>query len=506
MLAAAVLAAAYLIWNPPSADLAAQTFRADLFSEHGFLIFNNLWYSGHYLPGYSVLYPPLGAALGPRLVGALAAVAAAGLFAAIARHRYGDRARLAIWWFGAATATNLLTGRITFSLGLAVGLGALYALQRRRTAMAAALGALTALASPVAALFVALASATVATGAWRRSAAAAGAASLAVVVVLSLAFPTDGYFPFATTAFLPVPLFAFAVLALAPRHERWLRRGVVIYLGMTIVFACVHTPVGANAARLGALFAGPALALVLAGRRPLALALVAVPLLYWQWVAPIRDVSNALGDPSVHASYFEPLTDELDRLAGGPVRIEVPPTRDRWESAYLAPRYPLARGWLRQLESEDFRLFTGGNLTPASYRRWLDEHAISYVALPDVRFDYLAKDEAALLGAGLRYLKQVWRGDHWVLYRVQRSTPLVTPAGASLESLGPADVALDVARAGDYLVRVHYTPYWSVREGDACVARDGHWTRVEAHAPGRVAISARLSLAGLLRQDRSCSG
>ena len=48
MLVAVVLAAAYLIASPWSADLAAQTFRADLFADHGFLIWNNLWYSGSY--------------------------------------------------------------------------------------------------------------------------------------------------------------------------------------------------------------------------------------------------------------------------------------------------------------------------------------------------------------------------------------------------------------------------------------------------------------------------
>src|SRR4051794_37114899 len=99
MLAAAVLAAIYLIASPASADLAAQTFRADLFADHGFLVWNNFWYSGHTLPGYTLISPPVGALLGPRLVGALAAVAAAGCFGALARHRYGERARLATWWF-----------------------------------------------------------------------------------------------------------------------------------------------------------------------------------------------------------------------------------------------------------------------------------------------------------------------------------------------------------------------------------------------------------------------
>src|SRR5437773_6041264 len=100
MLVAGLFAIAYLILRPASADLAAQTFRSDLFASHGFLIWNNDWYGGHYLPSYSLLFPPLGAALGPRVVGSLAAVAAAGLFGVIARRRYGDPARLGVLWFG----------------------------------------------------------------------------------------------------------------------------------------------------------------------------------------------------------------------------------------------------------------------------------------------------------------------------------------------------------------------------------------------------------------------
>ena len=82
---AALLAAIYLAVAPASQDLAAATFRADLFSEHGFALWNNQWYSGHYLLSYSVLYPPLAALLGVRLVGALAVVAAAAVFAALAQ-------------------------------------------------------------------------------------------------------------------------------------------------------------------------------------------------------------------------------------------------------------------------------------------------------------------------------------------------------------------------------------------------------------------------------------
>src|SRR5262249_7197413 len=103
MLAAAVLAVAYLIVAPSPADLAAQTFRADLSAATLFLIWTDFWSGAPSLLGYSLLSPPLGALIGPRWVGVVAVLATAACFGFIARDRFGDRARIAIWWFGAAT-------------------------------------------------------------------------------------------------------------------------------------------------------------------------------------------------------------------------------------------------------------------------------------------------------------------------------------------------------------------------------------------------------------------
>ena len=55
-------------------------------------------------------------------------------------------------------------------------------------------------------------------------------------------------------------------------------------------------------------------------------------------------------------------------------------------------------------------------------------------------------------------------------------------------------------------MRIHYTPYWTVTDGDACVQRDGDWTRLDVRSPGAVEIAARFSFAGLLRRDSECSG
>ena len=512
---AAAIAVAYVIVQPSSVDLAAQSFRADLFSVHGFLLWNDYWYGGHYLLPYSVLFPPLAALLGVRVVGALSAVAIAALFAALAYPRYGERAWLATLWLGAATATMLMANRLTFALGTAIGMAALLAVQRRHPVVATALAAVSGLGSPVAALFVAVAGAALAVTGSRRTGMALACAALLPVIVLALAFPTGGYFPFVFTAFLPVPLFAAAALLLLPPRERVLRAGVLVYAGLCIFLFAFHTQIGANAARLGSLFGGPILALGLAGRRPVALAVVALPILWWQWVAPVRDIAAAWDEPSTSSGYYRPLLAELDRLAGGrPVRIEVPPTRNRFESEYIAPRFPLSRGWLRQSESGDFHLFTGNRLSPASYRAWLQDQGVTYVALADAAPDYLAKDEDDLIRGGLGYLRPVWSNDHWHLYRLRGAVGLVSTtgqrpraaSGARVSEVDPQSFTLAVRKPGAYLVRFHYTPYWTVTAGNACTRDDRGWTRVDLHSGGRVEVAARFSGAGLLRRRSECSG
>ena len=122
---------------PPLRDLAAHTFRAEFFEDHGFAIWNNTWYGGHYMLSYSVLFPPLAALLSPVWAAAGAAVTSAWLFDRIVRARWGEAGAWAGLWFGVLGAVALLAnGWLVFALGVAFGLGALRALQvgRRGTA------------------------------------------------------------------------------------------------------------------------------------------------------------------------------------------------------------------------------------------------------------------------------------------------------------------------------------------------------------------------------------
>jgi hypothetical protein len=485
---AAAVAIAYLVAAPVSADLGAQAYRAWLFGHAGFALWDNAWYGGHPLPGYSLLFPPLGALLGVRIVGALSVVAAAALFAALVRPVFpARRAALGAAWFAAGIGVQLLTGRMAFLLGVAVGLGALLAVQRGRRATGVGLAVATTLASPVAGAFLALAG----VARWRRAGLALAAGAVVPGLALAVLFPEGGAEPFVAGAFWPAFVALSGLALLLGREQPALRNGAALAAALCLVAFAVANPLGGNASRLGALFAGPLLACVpLAGTRR-AVALAALPVLaYWQLMPPVRDAVVSTGDPATRASYYAPV---LARLPAGSGRVEVPFTRSHWDARWMAERVPLARGWQRQLDRDRNALFYEGALTAARYRAWLRENAVAWVALPDAALDASAQREAALLRAGVGGLREVWRSRHWRLYRVAHPTPIGT------RTLGTD--AFTVGGSG--VVRVRWSPYWSVVAGAGCVRRapGGDWTLVTTDGPRGVRIAQRFSLARGLARD-----
>lgn len=490
---ATALAAAYLLTHPRSPDLAAQLLRVKLFVAEGpFGVWNNWWYAGHALPGYSVLFPALGWLLSPQLAGALGAVTAAACFDALARDRFGDRARLGSLWFAAGTATELLSGRLTFVVGLAAALATALALQRRRTAPALAAALLTGLISPVAALFAALAgAATMTSPALSKTAGAATAtAALLPVLATTLIFGGPaGPEPFALSALLPIPILAAAALLATPTTHRPLRAGLVLYAAGCLLAYAVPNPVGGNAARLAALTAGPLAALLITRRRVLLLA--ALPLLYLQTQGAVRDVTQAQTDPSTTAAYYQPLLTFLTEQPGPPFRIEIPFTRDHWEAYELEragrDRIPLARGWERQLDTADNPLFYDNRLTATRYGRWLHASAVRFVALPDAPLDPSARREASLIEAGLPYLHLVERDPHWRIYAVDRPTPIVGGA-ATLTAMGPDWLRLRATRPGIALIRIRYSWLWRGGRLD----RQGDFLGLRVRRAGTIVLRAGL--------------
>jgi len=503
-LVAAAIALAYVIASPPSLDLAAHMFRARLFAIEGFGIWNNLWYSGHATPGYSVLFPPVSAALTPQLAAAIAAIATAILFEPLARRHRGEDAWLGALVFAAATATNLFTGRLAFAFGMLPATAAVVALDRQRWLWAAALAALTALSSPVAALIPALAGAAYAlTGAWRGLAACAGA--LVPIALLAIAFPEGGREPFAPSAFWPIPLVALGLLLAVPRRGRVLRAALVLYAVGTIASYVVASPAGSNVARLGTFLAAPIAALALWPDRRRLLVLAALPLLYLEWHDPVRDLTAAVGDPSGAKGYYAPLLSFLARQSGPPFRIEIPFTAGHWEAYEVAQRFPIARGWERQLDIKYNALFYDGRLTAASYDAWLHRDAIRFVAIADAPLDYSALAEAALIDHGQPYLRLVMRSAHWRVFAVAHAAPIVQGA-ATLTALGPDSLTLRVEHPGSAVARVHFTPYWALAGSPGCVAPAGDFTSLTLRRAGLARLVIRFSPARIGARSPRCTG
>jgi hypothetical protein len=388
--------------------------------------------------------------------------------------------------------------------------GCALALQRRHTGPALGLAIVTALASPVAALFAALAGAAHAVGrfadARKASATFTGLATagcaLTPVLLLALAFPEGGTEPFAFSTLWPILAISAGLIALTRRQDWTLRAGVVLYaLGCILAYA-VPSAVGSNAARLGPLVAGPVAALVLWPRRKLLLLVLAIPLIYIQWQAPIRDVSTAAGDPSGEVSYWQPLLTFLERQDGQPFRVEIPFTQFHYEAYEVAPHIPLARGWERQLDIKDNALFYNGTLSPSTYHTWLRGLGVRFVAVSDASLDYSARAEEALIDRGLPYLELVLRTRHWRVYEVKNATPFAQGAAAAT-AIGPNWVDLRAARAGTAFVRVRYTPYWSLRHG--CVQPAGDFTRLTLSQAGTTKLSIRFSPSRIGSRSARCS-
>jgi hypothetical protein len=307
------------------------------------------------------------------------------------------------------------------------------------------------------------------------------------------------------------------------------RRVIIGYaLASTLIFLTPNA-LGGNAVRLGALFGGPVLAAALLAHRPLPVGAggapapgpgLAPPLrwiprwfytavlvaslagsLYWQFNASVTQIARSVGDPSTTASYFEPAAHWLMTHGARGTRIEVPPTANHWESAYLAPKFELARGWLRQLDTaRDGIFYKEGALTDTSYQRWLRGNAISFVALPrGAPLDYSSIGERKLILSDPPYLKERFHDDHWRIYEVVDSKPMVTPLGAgraSMMRVGPHGFALDVTHPGKFLVRLSFTQYWTIARGSGCLLRGGDWTIARTAHTGIFSVEADFSLGG----------
>jgi hypothetical protein len=529
-------------------DVAAATYRVSEVRVYGLVLWDSGWYGGNLPLGYSVIFPLVGALIGLVATGVAATFAATWAFDRITVEAWGRRSA-GSWYFGICTMLQVAIGQLPFLTGEAFGLLALYALLKRRVALAAVLAALSALCSPLAAAFLAMACL-----AWaldradrRRSSLVVAAAALVVVGALGVVFPGTGSFPFPWGGMvLTLAVCATALLPFVPANPviRW---GALFYAASTFGSFVIPNPLGGNAPRLAGAVGIPLLAALVTLRNPAGAGLTPAPgvgrstrtrpgagvtsarpgagasarvrrlaartgrgalrttlavavvggLAVWQWAPGLNALSTATVRAASTSAFYRPVLHQILDRSTGPVRVEAVPTRDHWESVYLAPQLSLARGWERQLDIADNPLFyTPGALTATSYLTWLHDNGVTWVALPRTTLDYAAVAEAALLRRGVPGLRPVWSSARWQLWKVTGGPGLIS-GPAQLESLGPDRLTLRVDRPAVVTVRVRFTRYWTLAHAGphpgTCLAvgSDG-WTEVKVSHPGQVDLAVSL--------------
>ncbi len=398
----------------------------------------------------------------------------------------------------------LIVGQVPFAVGVALALAAWLAVMRRHPWWAAAAALAASLASPLAGAFLLMAAL-----AWCLDIGVRRAAPLATAVAgigLASLIGGGGFFPFPRRALLIVLIFVVGGLKLVPRRSAALRAGIALYGLSSIVVFLIHSPVGGNMGRLGALVGGPLAVAVLARRRLWkTLVVVAVPLLAWQLWPMTTAISRSTDDPSNQASYYAGLNAFLRTQDVADGRLEVPNLVQHWESYYVARAFPTSRGWERQIDLRYNEILYHPDLTAEQLHAWMLSAGVGLVAVPDAPIDYWSTREVALVDAGQPWLRPVWSDAHWRVWRVTDSPGLVT-GPSTLTRLGVDSFTLSPNGSGPSLVRVHWSPYWRVTSGNACVAPGAQdWTTVDVRGTGPVVVTAKWSLTAAVRPSHAPS-
>ena len=508
---AAAIVSALLVWmGPPGSDLAAHLYQRAVFLQHGFELWNNFWYAGRYsFITYSLLYYPLAAWLGIRLLAVATISAAALAFAIVVLRQWGVKARWSSRTFAIVWAATVLTAAFPFALGAALALVAIVALQRRHVWRFALLAVLTMAASPLAFLLLALVLAGLAIGrrTERRMLIGAGLAvgTLGLIeVALWRIFPNDGRYPFSIWELLGALVFCGFGIVLSWRIEgsKLLRFVFPVYAVACIVAYLVPSALGDNVLRVRYVaFPVAVLLLTLRDWRPRLLAFVALGLaLSWNVSPLVGSLEAAGGDPSASASYWAPAIGYLHRHLTPSYRVEAVDTSGHWP-AYYFPRagIPLARGWYRQ---DDFpqNAILYGNFGPKAYLAWLRGLGVRFIVLSSAPPDYSSDAESELLQSGRIYLPIVFATPTLTIYAVPSPRPIVTGPGSSrVVAMHDAGLTLRVAKPGLYRIAVRYTPYWHASAGCVTAGKDG-MIRLRAAGPGLVKMTFRIDPSQVLAE------
>lgn len=490
---------AFLIVRPGVNDLWAARARASAAAHGVGLTYWFSWFGGGATPGnYSVLTPYVSAVIGAEVLGVISALAITAVGWVALRKSSHPEVALAVIAIGATA--NLWSGRIPFLFGSVFAVAAFGAVHSRRPVLAAVLSVVSVFCSPVSGAFVALGLAgtfiSEPTKQYRRICMTTVAATGAALVFVAIAFGNPG--PEGFSIWLVLELLAGLVLCLWAAPAPWVRTTIWLSFVAVVLIFLIPNGLGANMMRWGWFYIP--VAVVATSRRRLTVAIALIATMVGAGVeATIADVVHST-DPTATTAFYKPLAGELDKLPDlTTYRVEVIAHGfSRGSHAgdeALLNHAMLARGWETQEDQALNAILGNRSLSPVSFKVWLDNNAVGYVAIP--RQKVQSSPEYDIVAAGTSYLTRVWQSVDWQLFHVTNATPIIQrPASVLVRS--QARLEVNVPCRCSISVRLRYSKFLKatmpVSGIPATVSDDGAgWTTITTTTPGRYNLEGKLS-------------
>jgi len=504
----------------PGWDDAAHVYKVFLLRHGESVFWDDFWYGGGYgAVNYGFIFYVLALYVPAKLIVIVSAGALPVLFYIYQRDMWGIDDIWPAWLFAATMSAYLAHGQDPFVLALALSVGGLALLARKRPLWAALLVGIGIFANPMA--FVVclpfMLSDVVARPALRRRYlwfVAAVAPFIALRVVLGAAFSEPGGYLNETSQLLLYLGFALAGLALAGVNAAHPRRPlVVLFLAYAAVcvlsFVTPGSPLGNNIGRFFFVFGLPLLFLLRHSRlqRPFRYAdLAVIPVVLFgllQISAPYSHFTRTDEWPQTRASFFAPALTAAARYYDPDFRIHVVALRRHWEAAYFPEAgYPITRGWYRQADAIHNGLF----YTPydaATYVAWLRRMGVQYIFLPAAPLDPWSQREVRILQTSPQF-EMVDRAGVWTVYRLRDAEPLAVGLNggtAQVTRMGHQGLAVTVDQPGTYLLKVTWSPYWTLAEGSGVLRRSpDRMLLLDARASGTYALRFDVTLGKVLAE------
>jgi hypothetical protein len=477
---------ALLMWRAgiPGWDDAAHVYKVFLLRRGGSIFWDDFWYGGGYgAVNYGFIFYLLALYVPAKLIVVVSAGVVPVLYYLYQRDMWRIDDIWPAWFLAVVMAAYLSHGQDPFVFALALTLGGLALLARGRPVLGALAVGVAIFANPMA--FVVCGNFMLADLLARPETRRRYWAFLCVVapfaaarIISGWAFTEPGAYLNETPQLLLYLAFALMGLALAGVNAVHARRPFFILFFVYAVtcvlsFVIPGSPLGNNIGRFFFVFGLPLLFLLrhTSLRRPFRYAdLAVVPIVLFgllQFSTPYSHFTRTNEWPQTATRFFAPAIAEARKLYDPNYRIHVVALRRHWEADYFPEAgIPITRGWYRQADATHNGIFYT-TYDEAAYVAWLRRMGVQYIFLAHAPLDAWSNHEAGLLANSTAF-EPVTRVGAWSVYRLRAAEPIVVGMSG-----GAADVltmqhlwfSVSLDRPGPYLVKVTWSPYWSLRGG-----------------------------------------